>query len=72
MPPIRATDATETKPTVEPLLLTMRETGALGLGSRATLYRMIDRGELEAIRIGTSRRITTRSIHKFLAARGIS
>ncbi len=38
--------------------------------SRATIYRLCDAGELEAIRVGGSLRIHSRSVERILLGRG--
>lgn len=54
---------------MKPLGLSIPETGkTLGGTSRATIYRMINRGELEAIKLGARTIITTESIEARVAA----
>jgi excisionase family DNA binding protein len=45
---------------VHPLLLDIKQTGEVLNVSRATIYRLLDRGELRAVSIG-SRRLVSRS-----------
>jgi len=45
---------------------TVEEAAELLSLSRAHLYRLIDLGELDAVRIGRSRRITARQLDEFL------
>ncbi len=52
----------------EPLLLTVTEAAALlGLG-RTTLYELILRGDLMAVKIGRARRVPVASIQRFVAS----
>jgi excisionase family DNA binding protein len=46
---------------------TVEEAGDLLSLSRAQLYRLIDCGDLETIKIGKSRRVTSRQLDAFLA-----
>jgi excisionase family DNA binding protein len=50
------------------LLYTIRETTGLLALSRASLYRYIASGELQAIKIGTATRIPAAEIDRWLAA----
>ena len=52
-----------------PRLLTVTEVcAALGL-SRPTVYVLIDSGDLKSLKIGRSRRISTRALQEFIDAR---
>ena len=63
-----------TDPTVEAarqaarLLLSPEEAGNRMQLSRATIYRMLERGELRSIKIGAVRRIPVRELEAYIAA----
>lgn len=40
--------------------------------SRATIYRLVSRGELEMVKIGTSTRLTSASIDRLIAGKAKS
>ncbi len=48
------------------LAYTIEEASTLISLSRAQIYRLIDRGEIETIKIGKARRITARQLEAFL------
>ncbi|MCU0310688.1 MAG: helix-turn-helix domain-containing protein [Acidimicrobiales bacterium] len=48
------------------LLLTPEEAAKALSISRSKLYELIARGEIESVRIGTSRRISTRALDEFV------
>ena len=49
-----------------PLLLTVKEAAALiGIG-RTTLYRLMEDGEIDSVRIGSSRRIPLAATYQFV------
>lgn len=50
------------------LLLTVAEAAERLRLSEPTLYRLINRGELHAVRIGRSRRISVRALEAFVTA----
>lgn len=52
----------------EKMAYTVEEASLLLSLSRAQLYRLIDLRELESIKIGTSRRITSHQLDAFLRA----
>lgn len=47
---------------------TVEEANTLLSLSRAHIYRLIDHGEIETIKIGKSRRVTSRQLDAFLLA----
>jgi excisionase family DNA binding protein len=53
-------------------LLSIPETSLLGFGSPSAVRRMIERKELQAVKVGRLTRVTASSIEKFLADRGAS
>ncbi len=50
------------------LVYTVEETCRLGSLSRAQLYRLIDSGEIATVKIGKTRRITSRALDAFVRA----
>jgi excisionase family DNA binding protein len=50
------------------LLLKVSEAAAALRISRSSLYRLFESGELAWVQIGTSRRVTSAEIHRFIAA----
>jgi excisionase family DNA binding protein len=50
------------------LLLTVSEAAAALRISRSSIYRLFDAGELAWVQIGSSRRVTSAEIHRFIAA----
>ena len=52
----------------EKMAYSIEEAGILLSISRAQLYRLIDLGELETIKIGKARRVTSRQLDAFLTA----
>jgi len=50
------------------LLLTVSEAAAALRISRSSIYRLFDGGELAWVQIGSSRRVTSVEIHRFIAA----
>ncbi len=60
-------------PTTDQELLLRIDAAAARLAvSRATLYRMIQRGEIATIRIGTAVRVPVTALETWLAAQSIS
>jgi excisionase family DNA binding protein len=51
----------------EPLIVSIEEAGYLLSVSRAYVYRLIDRGEIVAVKAGRKRFITVASIHEFVS-----
>jgi excisionase family DNA binding protein len=51
---------------VDPLLLTLDEVAEALRQSRQSVYRHIERGELEAVKVGKSRRVTVASLEAFV------
>lgn len=55
-----------TPPLVEPICVRVNEAARMiGIG-RTKLYELIASGEIEAIKLGKSTRITTASLHKLI------
>jgi excisionase family DNA binding protein len=50
----------------DPILITLRDTARMLAVSTKTLYAMIERGDLQSVKIGKSRRIIARSIHELI------
>jgi len=50
---------------VDRLLVTIDEAAQSLAVSRRTLYRLIDSGDVDTIRIGSARRIPVSSLHRF-------
>ncbi|WP_363114455.1 helix-turn-helix domain-containing protein [Mycobacterium sp.] len=50
------------------LLLTVSEAAAALRISRSSIYRLFDGGGLAWVQIGSSRRVTSAEIHRFIAA----
>lgn len=50
------------------LLLKLSEAAAALRISRSSLYRLFESGELAWVQIGSSRRVTSAEIHRFIAA----
>jgi excisionase family DNA binding protein len=62
----RSIDAAVTNPTAAPILVTVREAGALlGVG-RTTTYELVAAGELEVVHIGRSSRIPIESVEAYV------
>jgi excisionase family DNA binding protein len=62
--------ATAVAPTTDQELLLRIDAAAQRLAiSRATLYRMIQRGELGTVRIGTAVRVPVSALERWLASR---
>jgi len=59
-------------PTDQELLLRIDAAAARLAISRATLYRMIQRGELATVRIGSAVRVPVSALDHWLAAQSIS
>ena len=57
-----------TSPQLEPLQVDVVEAARLLCYSRATIYEMLNRGELPSTRRGTSRRIPVAALHAWIAA----
>lgn|GEM_PF-3251397 len=53
----------------EKMAYTVEEASVLLSLSRAQVYRLIDRGEIESIKVGKSRRVTSRQLDTFLLGR---
>jgi len=53
----------------DPLLLTIPETAEVLAISARTVERLLHRGELARVRIGSSVRVSVRSIESFIASR---
>lgn len=51
---------------MQKLLLTPEEAAKTLSISRSKLYELLARGEVESVRIGTSRRIATRALEEFV------
>jgi excisionase family DNA binding protein len=50
-------------------LFSLRQLEARGLGSIPTLYELIKQGELESLKVRKYRKITERSVNRYIARR---
>jgi excisionase family DNA binding protein len=61
-------DLPKIKSADDSLLLTVTEAAAALRISRSSIYRLFDAGELAWVKIGSSRRVTSAEIHRFVTA----
>lgn len=54
------------EPAGGPLLLTVAQASAMLALSRSATYALLDAGEIEAVKIGTSRRVVAASLEAFI------
>lgn len=60
--------AMKREPTMQPLAITINDAAAVLQRDRATIYRMIRRGELQPVRYGGRQSIPMAQIHKLIGA----
>lgn len=65
-PPDRAPEASAVATTDQPLLYRVREAARILAVGESAVYELIARGELEAVKIGTSRRVTRVGLEQYV------